>query len=1118
MYSKNIFIESDAKFSFAFVLFFCIIKDMNKITISLTEILSALESGNIGIWVWDAEHNNAIWSDHAYRMLGYQPNEFEINYEKWLELLHPDDVEPAQSSMFKQLEEKGSFFIEFRLKCKDGSYKWIRGSGKVIRYSKDGKMQILSGTHSDITEKKHTEILLEEKLNLLQEAEKIASLGSWDIDIVNSKLFWSDGIFRIFEIDKELFGASYDAFLSLIHPEDRDKVDKAYWDSVKNRTSYQVEHRLLMPDGRIKYVIERGKTFYNKKGDPIRSIGTVQDITEKVILERSIKEQEKIFKTIFDNAPVGIVFGDLSALILLANKYFCDLIGYSSEEIKRLNVREITYEPDFLREKELFNALVKRQVQGYRMEKRYIKKNGELIWVDLSVSAITDDRNNIKNLVAIVININDKKLAEEELIKAKEIADKANLAKTTFLANMSHEIRTPLNGIIGIAQLLSLENLPNHIKDYINHLNMASQHLLDLINDILDFSKIESGELKLIKEEFYLKDTINEVIKLLFYKAKEKNLELTVFLDPLIPTKLIGDTFRIKQILTNLLGNSIKFTENGYVTLDVLLKEISDNQVTVTFKIADTGIGISEENKKKLFTPFFQGDQSITKKYGGTGLGLSIVKRIVDAMNGEISFESYPNQGTTFYVTLTFDKASDDISYFNEKLLNLNILFVENSSISSENILKILKSLKFNVYKYEDNIPLVTVDVIVVDYSINNESIIRELINIYGANKIIIITYLKESDIKDIFSKDLVVIEKPILPSDLYNAITKIVFGTNNYGKERIIVCDDSNLPNFNALIVEDNPINQIVLKNMLKQIKISSDLASNGLEAIEMVKRKQYDIIFMDIQMPQMDGYEATGHIRKLPNYQHVPIIAVSAHAFKTDATRSIESGMNDHITKPVAMNELIKTISKWIKINCYIAKKEKIDTAPSIPFLDLSDLQIRGSDLDTIKPLINIFIDEVNKDMDLIKRYLDEDNINDLQRIMHKHKGAAGNISLVDIHKNLVQIDKHLKEKVPPSRIRNLFNIFFEQMDVLNSYKNTLEGSRKGISNFEKVSSSDIQELMDLLRENNLKAIEKFEQMRYGITLIDQETMRNLEQEISKLNFTNAYNLLEKIKDRIP
>lgn len=1089
---------------------------MNELNLSLSEILAALESGNIGVWVWDAETNRALWSDHAYRMLGYTPHEFEINYQKWLELLHPDDIEPAQSSMFQQLEVKKSFFIKFRLRCKDGSYKWIRGSGRVIKETDDGKIKILSGTHSDITEKKNAEALLEEKLNILQEAEKIAALGSWDLDIKNNKLFWSDEIFRIFEIDKELFGASYDAFLALIHPDDREKVNTAYWNSVQNKTSYQVEHRLLMPDGRIKYVIERGKTFYDKNGDPIRSIGTVQDITEKVILERSIKEQEKIFKTIFDIAPVGIVFGDLSAAIQLANKYFCDLLGYSLEELRNLTVSQFTFEPDFQKEKELFNELIKRNIDGYRMEKRYVRKNGELIWVDLSVSAITDDRNNIKNLLAIVININDKKLEEEELIKAKEIADKANSAKTTFLANMSHEIRTPLNGIIGIAQLLQSENLPKHIKEYVSHLNMASQHLLDLINDILDFTKIESGELNLSNEEFSTKDTINEVIKVLYYKAKEKNLELTIFLDPLIPNKLIGDTFRLKQILTNLIGNSIKFTESGYVSIDVFLREITDSHTTITFKITDTGIGISEESKQKLFTPFFQGDQSVTRKYGGTGLGLSIVKKIVDAMKGEISLESYPNLGTTFYVTLKFEKASDSIIEFSEKLLNLNILFVESSSVSSDNIFKILKSLKFNVFKYEHEIPD-TVDLIVVDYSHKNESIVKELISLYGANKIIVITNLNEYDIKKMFSKELIVIEKPILPSDIYNAVTKIVFGSKDFSKDRVIVCDDTNLPISKALIVEDNPINQIVLKNMLKQVKILSDIANDGIEAIEMVKKKQYDIIFMDIQMPHMDGYEATGHIRKLPNYQQIPIIAVSAHAFKSDANKSIEAGMNDHITKPVSMNDLIKTISKWIKIHCTLEKSPKIDTAPSIPFLDVSDLQIRGSDLDTVKPLVNIFIEEVNKDIPLIKKYIEENNIDDLQRIMHKHKGAAGNISLVEIHKNLVQIDKHLKEKTPPSKIKNLFNLFFEQMDILNSYKNSVEGSRKEISNFEKVSMEDIQELMELLSKNNLKAIDKFEKMRYGITLIDQELMKNLEQEITNLNFSNAYSILEKIKNRI-
>jgi len=1087
---------------------------MSKIEIGQSDILSALESGDIGLWVWNVKTNEVLWSDHAYVMLGYEPDEFKMSYDKWVELLHPDDIESAQYSVISQIESKKSFSTDFRLKCKDGSYKWIRGSGKVIKYADDGSISLFCGTHNDITEKKNAEILLKEKLNILQEAEKISNLGSWELDLKNNKLFWSDQIFRIFEIDKNQFGASYEAFLSLIHPEDVDKVNNAFLTSVKNKDSYEVEHRLLMPDGRIKYVIEMGRTYYDNEGNPIKSIVTVQDITEKVLLEKEIERREKIFKSIFYNLNVGIVFSDNLGNIMIANDYFCDILGYTIDEIKTINVKDITYIEDFSLEKELISRICSNEIQNFKIEKRYIKKNGEIVWADLSLSPIKDDSKNIKHFIGVITNINDRKNVELELIKAKENAEKANQAKSIFLANMSHEIRTPLNGIIGIAQLLQSENLPKHTKEYIKHLNMAAQHLLELINDILDFSKIESGELKISHDEFSLRETINEVIKVLYYKAKEKGIELTVYLDPLIPNKLLGDQIRLKQILTNLIGNSIKFTEKGYVALEVYLKNIQENKVAVIFKIKDTGIGINDEKKKSLFTPFYQGGNFVTKKYGGTGLGLSIVKRLVDAMGGDITFESEIEKGTTFEVTISFDIVDADILSISEKLLNLKILFIEGSSVSSENILKILRSLKFNVFKYDGEV-LDNFDILIIDLSKENEKVLKNLLESFPIEKTIIITDSNKSEIIKNFTTSPVILEKPILPSDIYNAISKIIYGKKEITKEKNnFHCDDLKIV---ALVVEDNKVNQIVLQNMLKKINISSEIANDGYEAIQMAKTKHYDIIFMDIQMPNMDGYEATKEIRRLPGYSNIPIIAVTAHAFKTDADKSIESGMNDHITKPISMNELIKSITKWINISC-VEKIENSKTDNSdIPFLDIKDAELRGNSVEKIRPLIKIFLDEVNKDLATIKEHVESNEISELQKIIHKHKGASGNISLIDIHKNLSEIDKYLKAGVPPSNLKELFNKFYEQVNILNMF--STKNNEKKVSNFsiEKISIDDIDKLKSLLKDNNLQAIEVFNKLMADLSSVDNDLTKKLENEILILNFREALYILEKIKEKL-
>ncbi|MGB9731512.1 Hpt domain-containing response regulator, partial [Calditerrivibrio nitroreducens] len=254
----------------------------------------------------------------------------------------------------------------------------------------------------------------------------------------------------------------------------------------------------------------------------------------------------------------------------------------------------------------------------------------------------------------------------------------------------------------------------------------------------------------------------------------------------------------------------------------------------------------------------------------------------------------------------------------------------------------------------------------------------------------------------------------------------------------------------------------------------------------------------------------------RMIPDYVDIPIIAVSAHAFKADADKSIEAGMNDHLTKPVSMNELFKTISKWVKLKYTFSNEPKTDSVSEIPFLDFQDLKMRGSDPENIKFLVNLFVEEINRDIPIIKQCIQENEIEKLQKIIHKHKGASGNVSLVDIHKNLVEIDKLLKAKTEPKMIKNLFDKFFDQIDILNSYKETLEGSRKEIVSFKKISKDDIEELTKLLLDNNLKAIEKYEDMKYGLSSVDGLLTNQLGLAISNLNFTEAFMILDELKKK--
>ena len=624
----------------------------------------------------------------------------------------------------------------------------------------------------------------------------------------------------------------------------------------------------------------------------------------------------------------------------------------------------------------------------------------------------------------------------ESVEKANELtvqAEAASVMKSRFLANMSHEIRTPMNGIMGFLELLKMTNTTSTQKEYIREAKSASEILLYLINDILDFSKIEAGKLAIESIQFRIRTVVEDAGSLLMPLAQEKNIKLNTMIKACVPEEGIGDPSRIRQILNNLVSNAIKFTSQGEVFISVDCEEIDKESFFLCFGVQDTGIGLSEEDMKKLFQSFTQADASTTRKYGGTGLGLAISKELIKMMDGSIEVDSELGKGSTFRfkIRILLPEQQTVQPIMDEQLNHVNILIVDNSANNRKIIKYYLQEKARHIFESQDAGSAITtilsnagtaeeIDVVILDFHLPdmNGKELAETLRSIPQTKDIKLILLNSSAVAGNADHAATLgfhgfLSQPVRRDELINCIAIVLGSTNDEVHSPIVTkytvkeMLDSKKPKI--LLVEDNEINRKIMISYLHTQQLSCDIAMNGKEAYQAVLSKNYDIVFMDCQMPIMDGYESTQKIRALEGKgRHTPIIAMTANAMEGDRKKCIEAGMDEYLSKPLDFPEVLRRIE-------YYTQKMTKNMGDSL-LLNEHSSQFSidsGLELEVVKELMEDFFHHLVEILEKVDESLSMFDDDGLSKLAHQIKGSAGSLRLQLIYEKAAQLEKSAKQK---------------------------------------------------------------------------------------------------------
>ncbi len=843
-------------------------------------------------------------------------------------------------------------------------------------------------------------------------------------------------------------------WLSCVHAEDRD-ILKANLSQLPELKNFAQEFRIVQPDGEEVWLKGRFRLVLGSDGRPAFIGATAKDVSKRVNAERQLEESQAIYHSLVESLPINVFRKDREGRIVFANKRYCEELKVSLDEI--IGKTDLDLFPDMAEKYLRDDAWVLRT--GLPFHDIEVHPHGPTqMYVEVLKAPVTDVNGRRIGIQGMFWDVTERKMAEKALREAKEIAESASRAKTDFLANVSHEIRTPMNGIIGITDLLMSSSNNREQREYLELIQTSAESLLTLINDILDFSKIEAGKIRLESNRFQLRDSIGDTLRSLAVRAHGKGLELIASFAPDVPDAIIGDLLRLRQIIVNLVSNAVKFTEHGQVHLEVVnLGTKDDNIVRLQFSVTDSGIGIPQDKLKLIFTEFEQADSSTTRQYGGTGLGLAIASSLVHLMGGQLDVESRPNQGSRFFFSADFhfDKLHVEESLFQDLAHHKALTVVTNPQLRA-NLKSTLERVGIQVYETASASDAITIlqamqetgmplSIVLSDIDLDQEDgsvLIQKIRKQPGIAEtpVILLSNAIASDLSIERAKldihDILI--KPVKEVDLLESISIALglLGPDTTIDEELDSRSGIVFEQLDILLAEDNRVNQKLAVALLEKIGHRVEVATNGREAVAMYRQKPFDLVLMDVQMPEVDGYQATRQIRQIQQQigKRVPIIALTAHASPADRQRCLASGMDEYLAKPIRADDL------YVLIESLTGHRSTVTGEPSEakPATHLIDWEMAfetvGGDRKLLEELIRVFLKDQEQMLANIETSISQQDEKNLRLSAHSIKGALNHLGGRSAAKHAEKLES-MAQKEDLTKAATVFDQFRDSLNELTS-----------------------------------------------------------------------------------